>query len=102
MKQYVRTNEEGDMVLDYDLLDVAARSNFLNDLKAWAGNMEVLVDFEDAEFTEAEKREAIESHVNVEIDHANLTVDGEEAEIEPDTRSWMQEILEAELFSRYL
>lgn len=103
MKRYIRTNDDGDKVLDYDLLDIGARANFLNDLDAWATNMNVMIDFDDPDFSDAEKAASIESHVNVELDHLNLyDADGEEATIEEGTRAWMQEILEGDLSERYL
>lgn len=102
MKQYIRTNGEGEAVLNYDELDVAARVNFLQDAKLAAGAIELYLD--DPDFSNAEKAEAINSAANVQADHEFgylETEDGETVEIDAETRQMWVEAVISELAQRY-
>lgn len=100
MKQYIRTNEDGERVVDYSLLDIAGRANLLRDVELWAQNIDL--DLDDAEFSEAEKNEACN---NAAADTITAMMiyddDGAEVEIESDTKAMLVERLESALLAKY-
>lgn len=101
MEQYIRTNDEGTAVLDYDELDMAARINFLQDAKQAAAAIELNLD--DPDFSNAEKAEALNSAANTDADHAfgYLEKDGQDVEVDKDTRQMWIETIISELADRY-
>ena len=78
MEQYIRTNDDGERVVSYELLDVAARANMLHDVDLWADNIEL--DLDDPDFSDA---------------------DGATVEIEHDTRQMLIDRLETALLKKY-
>ena len=102
MNKYIRTNDDGEKVLDYTYLDIAARVNFLNDAERAAAAIEL--DLDDPDFSNAEKAEAINSAANFEADNAFAyleTPDGESAQVDKDTRVMYVETIISELAKRY-
>jgi len=74
MKKYQRTNDEGNEVLDYDLLDMSQRVNFTEDVKRWAS--ETLTGAEDREsVTKAELREWAEATIKPMEDYEGIVID---------------------------
>jgi hypothetical protein len=102
MNKYIRTNDDGENVLDYDKLDIAARVNFLEDAKLAATTIEL--DLDDPDFSNAEKAEAINSAANwaayQEFGYLE-TEDGEEVEIDKPTRQMWIETIISTLAERY-
>lgn len=94
-EQYVKTNTDGELVLDYDLLDIASRSNLLRDLELLSQDVELYLDDED--FTSAEKADALENAAVVEIN--NLWLDN--ALIDDDTEDMLVERLARLLARKY-
>lgn len=102
MKQYIRTNDEGAAVLDYDELDTAAQINFLEDAERAAAALEL--DLDDPDFSNAEKAESINNAAALAATHAfgDLeTKDGEEVEIDPDTQLMFIDAIINVLAERY-
>lgn len=103
MNQYIRTNDEGQSELNYDLLDMAARINFLEDCKQWADAIDVDLESE-PDASDGEKAEAIN-------DAATLTVknqlyylyddEGNEVVIDQDTQQMIIDLVITELADRY-
>lgn len=96
MEQYARTNNEGEMVLDYDLLDIAARTNFLQQAELEAAAIEL--DLTDEDFSNAEKAEAINDAAKLAADNAFAYVD---AEVDTDTKQMFIERIISKLAERY-
>ena len=102
MKQYIRINNEGAAVLDYSELDTAARINFLQDAQRTAASIEL--DLSDADFSNAEKAEALNDAAKLEADNTFAyleTEDGEDVEIDRDTKQMFIEKIISELADRY-
>lgn len=101
MKQYVRTNSDNEKVIDYDLLDMAARINFIEDAKRFASDIEI--DLSDPDFSDGEKAEAINSAATEYAGHAFyvFTDDGDEVMVERDTKQMWIEVIVSELAERY-
>lgn len=101
MEQYIRTTN-GKAVLDYSELDTAARINFLEDAVRTAANIEL--DLSDADFSNAEKAESLNDAANLATKHAFgylETEDGEDVEIDQDTKQMFIEKIISELANRY-
>lgn len=92
-EQYIRTNEDGERIVDYKLLDIATYANLLIDVEDLAEDIDLGLD--DADFTDAERCEACN---NAAADAISAMFD---AEIEPDTKSMLIEVLEEELLAKY-
>lgn len=102
MNQYIRTNDDGENVLDYSYLDTAARINFLNDAEFAAADIEL--DLDDTDFSNAERAESINDAANAWANYAFgylETPDGESVEVDKDTRQMWVETIISELASRY-
>jgi hypothetical protein len=101
MKQYIRTNSDNEKVIDYELLDVAARINFMEDAKRFASDIEI--DLTDTDFSDGEKAEAINSVAVEYTGHAFyvFTDDGDEVFVNRDTKQMWIEVLIQELNERY-
>jgi hypothetical protein len=100
MNEYIRTNDEGASVLDYGLLNVADRINFLEDCRRIAAN--ILLDLEDEDFSNAEKAESINSAASVALDHLYLVDgNGDDVEVDPDTLNMMRDTIESALAEHY-
>lgn len=101
MKQYIRTNEEGAAVLDYALLDTAARANLLEDARRWATDIEV--DLSETDASDGEKAEAINSAATLAVSYGlpEETEDGDSVEIDQDTKQMIIEAIISELAERY-
>lgn len=101
MKQYIRTNEEGTAVLDYALLDTADRANLLEDARLWATTIEV--DLSETDASDGEKAEAINSAATFAVNYGlpESTDDGDDAEIDQDTKQMIIEVIISELAERY-
>lgn len=93
MQKYIRTNDEGMEVLDYDLLDIAARANFLNDTHRIAADLDIDIVRDPAHFDEC----ALNDAANVAVNAALYAVD----EVDRDTKNWMVEIVTNDLAQRY-
>jgi hypothetical protein len=99
-QQFIRTNDEGERVIDYDLLDIGARINFNEAVDRWVASIEL--DFECDEFTNAEKVEAIDHTVSVNVSNSTiLDKDGNEVEYSPDTAHMIRERMAQKLAERY-
>ena len=75
MEQYIRTNDNGVKVLDYDELDTAARANFLAEVDRWAGNIEV--DFSGAIFRFERVDETVNAIVGETLAHLDCKLDAD-------------------------
>lgn len=88
MKQYIRTNEEGKKVIDYDLLDIAAQINFNTDALNFAGDLKIDL----SDFTAPERRAAVFDAVNAQAEFAFEVYDeeGDLVSVSPNTRqAWI-------------
>lgn len=99
MEQFIRTNDDGNTVLDYSELDMAARINFREEIERWAADIEVDV-VSEPDASNAERISAIEDTVNHEMRIALQLlndVSGEEVEADEDTanivKGWMVSVL---------
>lgn len=103
MQQFIRANDEGSNVLDYDLLDTAARINLIVAAHRWATEIEVDLDSE-PDASNAEKVEAIDDQVHATVratfDYL-YTDDGADVEIDQDTRLMIEDIISSDLAERY-
>lgn len=100
MEQYIRTNEDGEREVNYDLLDMAARANMLEMADRWAESIEL--DLDDPDFSEAEKASACNDAAATEVFAAEVfDADGNEIEIEPDTEQMLIDRIENRLRERY-
>lgn len=101
MKQYIRTNEDGEKVINYDLLDMAARINFMEDAKRFASEIEL--GLSDTDFSDGEKAEAINSAATECAGQAFyvFTDNGDEVLVDSDTKQqWIESVI-GELEERY-
>lgn len=103
MKQFIRTNDEGNKVLDYDLLDTGARANFIEAAHRWASEITVDVESE-PDASNAEKVEAIDTQADMTV-KSTLTYlyDDEEnsVEIDAETQQMIIDIIANDLAKRY-
>lgn len=95
MDKYIRTNDNEERVLDYDLLDIANRTNFLNDVQRLADDIEL--DLSDPDFSEAEKNQALNDAASLAVGSIYL----DNAEIEGETHGWIIERIIRSLAHRY-
>ncbi len=102
MNEYIRTNNEGTKVLDYDELDMAARTNFLTMLDNWADNIDV--DLSETDASNAERAEAIDGTVDITVDAALAYLsddEGDEPEVDDGTKDMIKERISKRLAERY-
>lgn len=98
MQKYIRTNDEGNEVLDYDLLDMAARVNFTEDVHRIAREFDVDV-LSEPDATNAERAEAVNDVANQFVNDALYQFDIEQ--VDPDTKNWMVDTIATDLADRY-
>lgn len=97
MKQYVRKNADGKKVLDFDLLDIAARVNFNTDALNFAGDLKIDL----SDFAKSDCRAAIRNAVEAQAEFAFEIYD-EEADlvsVSPDTRQMWIDTVANEFFA---
>lgn len=100
MQQYIRTNEFGDRVVDYQLLDIASRDSLVRDVERLAEHIDL--DLDDADFSQTEQCEACKNAAADAI--AALMIydyDGSDVDIERHTKSMLIELVEAALLAKY-
>lgn len=105
LKQYIRTNDDGEKVLDYyDLLDESDQMGFIEVVKNIAASTELEFDVNDPAFSEAENIDGIDmaAHFAVLDNLPSFTDDGEDVITEWETEKLMVEIIAQELRDRYL
>lgn len=103
MNQYIRTNDEGQPELNYDLLDIAARANLREDAIRWATEIEVDLESE-PDASNAERVGAIDNTADLTVKNtlAYLYSDeGDEVIIDPDTQQMIIDIIARELAEKY-
>lgn len=103
MEQFVRHDAEGQAVLDYDELDLAARINFREHVERWASDIEI--DFlSEPDASNGERVSAIDDTVNRAMDVAlQLLNDAsdEEVGIDEDTVETAKEWMARRLADKY-
>ena len=102
MDKYASKNDEGVYVLDYDLLDMAQRINFMNDVHNWAKSIEVDLESE-PDASNAERLEAIDNQADmtVKATFTYLYRDGEEIEVDDETQQMVIDAIASDLCERY-
>ena len=105
LKQYIRTNNDKEKVLDYyNLLDEIEQKGFIEVVKNIAASTELEFDVDDPDFSEAEINDGIDmaAHFAVQDNLPSFTDDGEDVITEWETEDLMVEIIAQELRDRYL
>ena len=100
MEKYIRTNDDGERVIDYRLLDVTDFANILRDLEVWADEIEL--DLDDPTFSDTEKVDACNNAAATALYDLDVyDADGVAVEIERDTRQLLADWLGAALLRKY-
>ena len=103
MNEFVRTNDDGENVLDYDLLDLSSRINFQRAVENWATEVQISFDIDDPDFSEAEILEGFYAEANEAVNRLYVTdAEGNVVDKDGETKIWMVEIVERSLRDRYM
>lgn len=100
LRKYIRTNNDGDLVLDHHLLDEVSRQDFIEAVKDIAASTELDFDVNDPDFSEAEVNDGINIAAYVAV--LKCIPDDGYVYTDRDTKILMAEIIEQELRNRYL